>query len=688
MLYNIFYGWKLFDKVLIPKSLSIFPNLFPIEISLLLINFQLESIGLNNIYKPIINRLLVENNFIIVNLSNIPSHFLFLNDLLFSININISIQNNYLIHIPTYEELDINKKFNLDESKEISSLIGFYIKKILKDKSDSQKLLLPLVNKNLCVVKFDKLNLINFNYLKISNILIIPYVFYIRLNKKINIYESIYGKNPIQIDINSIDIFKYVDFNLHIDYIEYFNNLNKKIERLTIKMGNFRLIQDIIDLINFNVKQNIEFILCDNLQYLDYINLDSTKIFLNSSFKISESSLSPEESNKIKCIIKKINNKFISKSDLILNGYLNFNVDDKSFLNKIFNNNLPLSKNFNKISSYFSSSEIDEIFTYIKKWDSPQNKNQILKQIIDSICTRLIFFIQQFCNNPIYNNKLFIIKDANSSRGLGISGFNCSNYHRLSNFSKKIFISLIFNLEQIYKPNTSLLKLITDILNINLVIQEFIESPLVYKNDVSQFKFKSRIYILLEQRPNLNIIYHLYKNFSMDYLPVKDLSKFFYKEISNITDALSHSSNFISNSSGNFDTIKEFNSNYSDINSVLNYLPETFKNNYLSIMQQFIINFGNDFQIINSKIPLFTNYYKNQINKSILKILSLDIIFDENDEYNIKIIEINSGGAIYNSDFINDYFYFILTGILNNFISYDSSKPSPSYPNPSTNKIT
>jgi hypothetical protein len=381
-------------------------------------------------------------------------------------------------------------------------------------------------------------------------------------------------------------------------------------------------------------KRGIIFNFCYDFSLVKHYDTSIKKIFIYSTLN------KHTDERKMK-VYNKILNENITNSDIVLNGNLSLNYDDKLILKHIFDKSiLPLSENIGQVKTLLQSSDL-LIDTFELNHDS-------MELIFDAIIEK----INSLCRNKDFENKKFIIKDANGSRGVNISGFNCQNYNRISKNVKTYFIIKLFEIS----ADTNIQK----ILNTYILVQEFISSPTINIPNHGPFKFKTRIYILLEQNPDLTINFHLNKNFNIDFMNNFNSDQFFNIDFKNYDEVKTHSNQFISNHQN--DLLKEVNRDYGSQITLLEF-------DYDSKLRLFITKFANQFSKSLEKIqkPLFTDIYGKTVNKKIFKVLIIDAIFDENDNNDIKILEINTAGGIY-EHFPNVYEY-IIDGRLRNFHS-------------------
>jgi hypothetical protein len=423
----------------------------------------------------------------------------------------------------------------------------------------------------------------------------------------------------------------------------FINSFINKIEKNNI--GNWRLYTDLIELLYFMFIKKIIYDICFDYNLLKNYDSSIKKIYINST-------LFNKKINELKLpLIKNDLNMNIINSDIILNGKLLVNFDDKLILKHIFDKSiLPLSENIGLVRKLY-----DDVLTSLNlvvledeyKYDF----------IFDAIIQRII----SLCQHKDFENKKFIIKDANGSQGIGISGFNCINYNSIGRELKKIFIEKLFD-------NKFFTTKINSILDTHLLVQEFISSPTINIPHRGDYKFKTRIYILLEQNTDLTINFHLNKLINLDFMHNFNSDSFFNTNLSNLShshDVDAHAKQFISN---NVDR------DLKNVNSIFKSNLTLLKFDYDLKLKSFLTNFAKQFSVILKKFKsLFIDLLGTSINKKIFKVLSIDAIFDEHEDNNIKILEINTAGAIY--EYYENVYEYIIFGRLQNFHSIFSVKP-------------
>jgi hypothetical protein len=673
--FRLFWGWKIFDKVLVPKNYKIIPFIQEIEYSLLAVesiyssyeNEYNELFNIDNLKNAIINRLNNTGNFMIYDMSYIyclmSPPMVFLNMLHTR---DITKYTQFEVYILNDKRIDIisNVKGQTED------VLKFNIKTRLKT-----------INP-----KFADFKLENINYKllvditeeikpkKITHILIIPHIFHIdtkRFRSGKHIQQCVFGKINLKEKYSKLDILGWVVKSEEKQFYKY----NKDQDNEFIYTGNFRLFSDINGILKFfeNTEIYTNYVI---YQDVSMINKDSEKInkyYFYSPIKpqyriLEKNPMFSKES--LKSYLNCKTDKIFMNSDVIINGNLRINLDDKLLLELIFKKDksiIPLSVNLGQVKNLFSETEIDKINS-LEPGD--------LVGISDLIVDKLLEEIKKICDTADFKNKNFIIKNANGSNGIGISGFNCFG-RDFDKESKKNFIKLVFDI------NTSIIdfptneKFINKMLNTYILIQEYISSPTL--NIPEPIKFKSRVYVLLEQEPDFTIKYHLYDIFNIDPMPNIDTENFFNVTARTLEKAYLYATRYISNLSR-----IEIPNYYKNSEYIDDILDPYF--NYEEIMNNFIQIFADHFtEFINkNKLYLFCDMMNNRIPKKIFKILSIDTIFDSNDSNKLKIIEINTAGAIYENNFINDVYNYILFGNLTNF--YSSTVTNP--PQESTAKIS
>jgi hypothetical protein len=619
---NVIYGYKIFNYILIPKKYYSIPKISENDFSIIMCSyFKEESQDIKNYIEiTIINQIARTNDFFIY-LTNDETNQLCLNEITRFQNVNI-LYNQTTVQGLSYSPEMINRILEDFIKKNIFQFesITFNIQNITQINIDEY---------------FDSKYF--FDPQPIEYVLLVPYLFYrnnetlkkVRSNKwSILSYIKIKKEDSLNI------LFK---INKKNGYI--FENHNYNSQTL-IHIGNWRLFSDLIDIIKFMSDNSIMFNFCYDIRLVENYDPRIKKIFIYST-------LNKNIHEQIKRIYNGILNENIIKSDIVLNGKLSVNYDDKLILKHIFDKSiLPLSENIGQVKTLFEPSDL-----LITTFELNDNSMELL---FDAIISK----INLLCANKDLENRKFIIKDANGSRGSNISGFNCQNYHRISREVKKYFIIKLFEISD----NINIEK----ILNTYILVQEFISSPTIRIPDDKQYKFKTRLYILLEQNPDLTINFHLNKNFNIDFMNYFNSDKFFNIDFKNYFQVEEHSNQFISNHTTS--NLRVMNDLYGTDYSLLEF-------DYDSKLRLFITNFAKQFSDSLKKIqkPLFTDLELKEINKKIFKVLVIDAIFDEMDDNNIKIIEINTAGGIY--DHLPNSYEYIINERLENFHSIFSAKP-------------
>jgi hypothetical protein len=531
--------------------------------------------------------------------------------------------------------------------------------------------------------------LVNFNPsdeitpLPVTHVLHVPNLFFFDQDvyaHQRNTDYSTFGKIKFKENISTLDILSWSRSSNVYTYMKY----NSTLEKEVISTGNWRLFVDVMDILQGMERLDIIYDICQYHQLLNKYPKTVNKLYLysqvNPAYRILKDKIASFNEEKFNQDLTNELNKNLIECDTIINGKLGLDLDNKSWLNEIFKNDnsiLPLSVNIGQVKQLFSDEELCNLNKLTKT-----NSERVINLIIAKIMKK----IQSLCTETNYTNKYFIIKDANGSKGLGISGFNCFNYDIRNNFqSKNNFIRLIFGINRMsyWEPE----KIIGKMLNTFLLVQEFISSPILNLGSFGQFKFKSRIYVLLEQNPDLTINFHLHKDFNLDYMPNFNMKNFFDVQVDSEQEAISHSAIYISNLSASHRSIARIPKAYTYSDSITSHGPADF--DYKTNMKDFIKTFARHFALFfKDRMSLFTDLVKNQLSKRIYKVLVIDVIFDSNNQNNIKIVEINTAGAIYEQNFIDDMNNYILTGNIKNFYSVLATNPTNVIEKKYLNKIT
>lgn len=618
---NVIYGYKIFSYILIPKQYYYIPEISDIEFSIIMCSYyrEFDENLRNNIMTMIINRINNTKNFYIYNVSP-HSTTLCLNEIhmLDLDKINILINNESITEFSSFRTEQSDKMIKT-----------FITKNIYKNQKITSDITINKINISYI---FLLKNLINQQ--PINCILLVPYMFYIddvayQRMRSYNYSTLAFIKENKKIEHLSI-LFK---INNTRNYNFENSNINK-IEKYNI--GNWRLYRDLIDLLTFMFNKKIIYDICFDYNLLKKYDSSIKKIYINSTLFEKKIEISKRLS------IKTDLNMNIINSDIILNGKLSVNFDDKSILKHIFNKSiLPLSENIGQVRILY-----DDFLTSLNL-DVLELKRSY-EIIFDSIIQR----IRLLCQHKDFENKKFIIKDANGSQGIGISGFNCINYNSISKELKKLFIEKLFD-------NKFFTREINSILDTHLLVQEFISSPTINIPQYGNYKFKTRIYILLEQNPDLTVNFHLNKLINLDFMHNFNSDHFFNTDLSDRRDVDSHTNQFISNHLD--DKLKFLNSTFLSDLTLLNF-------DYDLKLKSFLTNFAKQFSVILTKFKsLFIDLLGASINKKIFKVLTIDAIFDEHEDNNIKILEINTAGAIY--EYFPNVYEYIIDGRLRNFHS-------------------
>jgi hypothetical protein len=618
---KLFFGWKFFDFIIIPKDLEI-PKINEVEIMLLsiLIQCNVNPILTYNIIKIIINKLSLTNKFII------------LENPTFSLD-----TDTYFLNYFNDFKVDLTTKISIITIKNLSSysLINY------------SNYLYKISNKNYCVINVSILDteITPISEINLKNILYIPYLFYpvynddeIRFNEVFQIRKNIY-KNYTLIDLSVKDIAQNI-----IDKIKN----NKSIYFLCGGQNGF---QGIIHFIHALYKTNLLDTFIIESSYVKLMTYKSVnKIHLNvpqlkkyTIEMLEINNIDDEQGNLLYTNLKeKIRNEMLS-CNYIINNKLKVKLDNKINLKKYFDKSiLPLTYNIGPIKYLFQECELRELIQLYSNSD-----------YINKITIKIIKFISNYCNT--HKNKFFILKDANGTYGINITGFNCVddydkiNYEKKISYLKNLFIEenkiMYKNLQKnvLYQKknidnihNIENINNIKKILNKELIIQEFIQSPQI-EFDAKNYNFKSRVYVIVyQQKSQTNIVdelySYIYKQFTLDLMEYNEINK----------------DNFYNESGDD----KLFISNLSDINLLSKYIPyEVFNFKPEEKLKEFINKFNIDINKINKFYKgIFIDENNQFVNNNIYKILAIDIIFDINDDYNIKMLEINTEGALYVED--------------------------------------
>jgi hypothetical protein len=618
---NVIYGYKIFSYILIPKKYHFIPKISENDYSIIMSSYfkEVDSDIIKYIENMIINQINNTNEFFIY-LIDSQTNYPCLNEITNRQNVNI------IINQTSIEDLSYPPDM-------INNILKIFIKKnIFK----FQQIIFDINNIN--QINIDDFNLEKIIPQPIQYVLVVPYLFY-RNNRTFNKLGSNIWSILAYMKIN---FEKPLNILFKINKKNHYNYENSKYnEKILTHIGNWRLFTDLIDIIMFMDERGIIFNFCYDFSLVKHYDTSIKKIFIYSTLNKHIDEMRIQVYNKIL-------NKNITNSDIVLNGNLSVNYDDKLILKHIFDKSiLPLSENIGQVKTLLMEPSDVLIFTFKLDYN-------FMELIFDAIIKK----INSLCRNKDFENKKFIIKDANGSLGVNISGFNCQNYDRISIEVKKYFIIKLFEIS----ADTNIQK----ILNTYILVQEFISSPTISIPDIGLFKFKSRIYILLEQNPDLTINFHLNKNFNIDMMNNFNSDEFFNIDFQNYEEVRLHSNQFISNHKD--DVIMNVNKDYGSNISLLEF-------DYDNKLRLFITKFANQFSKSLEKIkkPLFTDIFGNTVNKKIFKILVVDAIFDENDNNDIKILEINTVGGIY--DYFPNVYEYIIQGRLQKFHSIFSVKP-------------
>jgi hypothetical protein len=613
-IYTLFFGWKFFNFIIIPKDFEI-PYISEVEIILLLFIIKNRKFRhyIDYVIKIIINKLSLTNKFIILNnpMYILSTYTNYLNNFDAFIQVGKLIDTTSRLYIKI-----INNPVSYETSK-----YSNYLKNISKKNYNIEDI--STINSEVRPI----------SQINIKNIFYFPYLFSF-IDEKENDYSIIIQKKKIVYT-------NYILMDLSVEYITPFillkiNNKNKSI--IMHRCGGNRMFErvmyfldafDNLDLLN-------TFIIEDSYSKLENYNCIK-KIFLYTTPLIKNNLSILSYYKKINCNnrdineLKKDSDRFyeilqkrarsdILTCDYIIDNKLKVNLDKKINLKKYFNDEsiLPLTFNIGPIRKLFlSDCEYQELF--------------INSDYIDYIIINIIKFINNYCN--LHKNKYFILKDANGSFGNDVTGFNCfDDYNKINYEKKKSYLKNLFykeiKIKQVAKNRQEQHDNKVNILNKELIIQEFIQSPSIEKNKI-KYNFKTRVYVIVYQQKSQNdsispLYSYIYKEYSLDTMQYTKISKDNFYNESGDDELFISNFNKLEILSSEID-IKEF-----------DFVPnEKFK------------EFINKFNIYINKINKFFNGIfiddNNQfVNNNIYKILAIDVIFDINDNYNVKMLEINT----------------------------------------------
>ncbi len=656
----VFFGWKFFNFILIPKNFEI-PKISEVEIMLLSLIKQLniDDKSINNIVKLIINKFSLSNKFIILD----------------NPQIIFSMYNNYLNSFDEiyagYIEKKYNKSFRTSLLNDITLVISEDLDiNSLSKYSDYLHKISEITNKKYNITQISKLNTEDSPMLpiKLENVLYIPYFYYSIKESEYSFYDisvkrKLFYKNYTLLDLS-------IDNDIQIYIQRILNNKNRITQNIlcggwihyerTINIidaiSDLNLLNTFIIESSYNKLETYE---CVKILYLNAPPLVKPSSEIILEFKEFNRERNIEETTKhfydmYSNLKIRARNEFL-KCNYNIDNKLKIKLDNKSNLKKYFNDKsiLPLTFNIGKIDNLLSECERNEILSNIEHID-----------YITAIVEKIIKFLRNFCN--LNKNKYFIIKDAKGTSGINISGFNCFDDYDKVNYENKIyFLKKLFyhEIDTYYDHETSIKKHVINFiecLNKNLVIQEFIKSPYIYSFG-KYYSFKSRIFIIINQQKsqndNISQLYsYLYKKFSPDFME--------YNEV--------NPNNFFNNS------IKTYNSFISNKNRHLSHMSHTEDIEDYVQDEKKVKEFINKFNIYINKINKFVNGIfiddnNNFINSNIYKILVIDAIFDTNDNNNIKIIEINTEGAVYVDGIYENIIELIYKNNDSSFIKADST---------------
>ena len=425
-------------------------------------------------------------------------------------------------------------------------------------------------------------------------------------------------------------------FDRTIYFLNALNELNLLntfiIESSYVKLTTYKCIK-ILYLYAPQLQKNHESTLID-YQKIFNIDIEQVKILSNSLFiELRE----------------KIRKEFLT-CNYIIDNKLKVKLDNKSNLKKYFNDKsiLPLTFNIGFIGKLLSECEFKELF--------------IQSNYINYIIIKIIKFISNYCN--LYKNKFFILKDANGTRGINITGFNCFDDYDKTNYEEKIsYLTKLFDEEnktmETAQNRAEHIYNIKKILKKELVIQEYIQSPQIKDLD-TKYNYKSRIFVIIYQQKsqngNISQLYsYVHKGFTLDLMKYNKINRYnFYNKtgkdylfISNILN-ISKTSNEIDHDQFSFNPNEKLKEFIDKFNIHINKINKFYDGIMVDDNDQFV-------------------------NNNIYKILAIDIIFDINDNYNIKMLEINTEGAVYVEDVEKGILKLIYNNDDSSFIKADTT---------------
>lgn len=655
---TVFFGWKFFNFIIIPKEFEI-PLISEVEITLLSILIQcgFSTDYINIIIKIIINKLSLTNKFIILDNP-------------------ICILKKYTNYLNIFNRLFVDflniKKINIDKTD--ISIITLKNRNLYPLESYNNYLY------NITTKKYDIKNIFTLDSevteilpINLKNILYIPHLFI--LNNTTTGYSStnisiryVWQKRKLHyekytlIDLSINDIVPFIiNYNNHKNksYITHLSGGSAIIFQRTI---NFILELYNLDLLDtYIIESSYDLLIkykCVKILYLHAppLTKNSKSYLSNFHIKMNIDELVIESDNYYNILQERIRKELLICTNIIDNK-LKIKLDNKSNLKKYINDTsiLPLTFNIGPISNLLSEDENKELL--------------IQYDYVKYIIIKIIKFIKNYCK--FYKDKFFIIKDADGTSGQNITGFNCVDDYDTINYQNKIsYLTNLFTKENILMHQLRMgsnsefehRQNINNFLNRELVIQEFIQSPSIdYQG--TKYNYKSRIYVIVYQKKsendNISQLYtYIYKEFVLDLMNYSKInSKNFYNETGN--DKL-----FISNSLN------------------INIQSNKFKLHQFSFnpnekLKEFIDKFNIHINKINKFFDgIFIDENYQFVNNNIYKILSIDIIFDINDNNNIKILEINTEGGQYidviekgilKLIYFNDDSYFIKADTLFNY---------------------
>jgi hypothetical protein len=429
-------------------------------------------------------------------------------------------------------------------------------------------------------------------------------------------------------------------------------------------IGDFTIFFKLFDLIEFT-NTKIKGIICSSKEeiikykihspYIIYFYISPVNVLKNDIKKLfDELDIGDKEQ-----IMK--TQQYIKQTTQTNKKYMEY---DRSFLKYynhcIFNKQVKIEKT--ELNKLFKDNIIPKSYNIsileIMKGKHNINENTIIEELIKTI--------KEYCTFQSECSGYFMIKDALGSIGKNIYGFECfTNADYLNNkiyiqkLKEKLFSdckikdSESFNQQfmlqkkyviQLYIESPTLNKILLDRNVYGNNKHSFIYTDIESKNpyNYGKYRYKIRLYLLLHYI-NDTFVSYIHTDFNYDLMKYKDLdSNTFYK--------------------GDDNTEQFFNSNHKDVIKLDLKIPE---DDYEFIRISFDPK---------EKIREFIKKFNEQINekKCMLNIdmdnsyglYAIDAKFDISDNYNIKILEINSGGAVYRNRVMNDTYALIYNNMM------------------------